>query len=81
MVPVFLECSYVLSEVKRAKINASDYAPTLIVSVVLIALVARAMFFTTMYFHTTEENIVAICISVVLLIIPVLYSRKLSLFL
>lgn len=76
MVPMFLECSYVLSEVRRAKLKTADYAPTLIVSVVLIVLVARAMLFTTMYFHTVEENVLAVGISVVLLVVPVLYSRK-----
>ena len=55
--------------------------PTIVTALVLVILALRAMFFTSIYFHTPEENIVALSLAFLFAVVPtsfLLYRHKRS---
>lgn len=55
--------------------------PTIVTALVLVILALRAMLFTSIYFHTPKENIVALSLAFLFAVVPtsfLLYQRKRS---
>ena len=82
LVPCVLEMSWMTNDVASSsipngkKINWSRCVPTLIFALALCFLSLRSMMFTSMYFHTFAECVVALLLTLGIIIFPIFYNME-----